>query len=736
MKNRKMLDIMGLADEKYVSEADPLTKRITPRSKFKWSTLLAAAACFLLILNLAITVPLLLNRDEENTPSTGQSGSVQDPNRDDGLIHLPTGSQKPSGGSDSGTNSSQAQGSNNHLQNPDIDNGGEDEVEKEENPPLDLQFLKNPALFEALDIFKDQELEDLKEEIQDALENETAGKDQAQGTDINDNQVQGISEGDIAKRSDKYLFYLTGTKLYVYSINKKNSHVECIFPLDIFVTKIENVYNSAYNIYDELEKLDEELAHTYGWEMYLTSDCKTLHLVMEHPSYPMTGVLSLDVSSAPSVGVTDFKVFSGKYLSSRMVNGELLLFTSFVVNRKYDKENPLSYIPYYTSGEKQYFSNDIYFPQELSSRHYVTVSRIDGHGLKVKESASFLSYSENIYVSKNNIFLTRQLRVKNGNELLEFWGARTPYDTEIIAIGYTDDKFTVSDTVKVRGYIKDQYSLDEYEGILRVATTSYMLEPGKETTSTASLFCIDISTMEIVSSVECFAPENEVVRSVRFDGTSGYICTSYKEVLIDPVFFFDLSDIHNITYKDTGEIDGYSSSLIDIGGGYVVGIGYGKSTQTLKIEAYKKGENGVETVCYEEYPSTRFATNYKAYYIDRKNHLIGIPISTYSQETYSYVDEYLLLYFGGTHFSTVMCGSFDHGLINATRGFYQNNFYYIISKNSYSVYDVGAFDTLPFTNADGTQNIPQPSTGGSTSSGSDIDEDIIPPRDPNAPAWP
>ena len=115
--------------------------------------------------------------------------------------------------------------------------------------------------------------------------------------------------------------------------------------------------------------------------------------------------------------------------------------------------------------------------------------------------------------------------------------------------------------------------MDEKDGILRVVTTveygSYSDAYGHgwfvPAYTSASLYCVSLEDFETVASVEKFAPEGEQVQSVRFDGDYAYVCTSVN--FSDPVFFFDLSDLSNITYTDTGEIEGFSSSLVDFENG-------------------------------------------------------------------------------------------------------------------------------------------------------------------------
>ena len=721
MKRRKMLDIVGLADEKYISEADPRNKnQKASKSKFKWATFLASAACLLLILNIAIIVPLLAKNNGATNPST-----------DSGLNHI---------GNPQGSNIAQnpSSDSNNHIENPDENN--QEGTKPPETAP-ELQFVKNPALLGALDnLFQKGNYgnsldKEEQEGIQDALENEKnetfedmreeldSGRPESDSsagsgkpsTDINDNQVTGISEADIAKRSDKHIFYLKGTTLYVYSINGSKSKLEGMYPLNSYLTKLEK-FDKNLNKGDTLEEIKDELYST-GWEMYLSSDYKTITLIIKQDYTDLTGVLTVDVSNAPTAEIKDFKIFSGEYVTSRMINNELLLFTSYKVYKSYDKENPLTYIPFYSSNDQEYLTDDIYFPSALSSNTYIMVSRIDASGLKVKESASYLSYNGDVYVSHNNIYLTRQVEPSKQVYLV----GRTPYDTDIAIISYEGEWLMNRGTVRVEGYIKNQYSLDEYNGILRIVTTSYMHGGLMESTqdlkeeilkddnsiltgTSASLYCIDIETMQIVARVEDFAPVDEVVRSVRFDGTMAYVCTSYEQVIIDPVFFFDLSDLSNITYTDTGEIDGYSTSLINIGGGYAVGIGYGENTSTLKIEVYKEVGDKVESVCVEEFEKTRFPLSYKSYYVDRERHLIGFAISSYSASIGSYEDRYLLLYFNGSHFEIVLNNQISHTAISSVRGFYQSNYYYIVTDEAFSVFSVGSLDELPFVSASGTKS--------------------------------
>ena len=116
---------------------------------------------------------------------------------------------------------------------------------------------------------------------------------------------------------------------------------------------------------------------------------------------------------------------------------------------------------------------------------------------------------------------------------------------------------------------------------------------------------------------------------------------------------FDLSDLDNITYKDTGDIVGYSSSLVNFGDNYLLGIGYGENRDTLKLEIYTEGANSVDSVCSFEVPDCYFATEYKAYYINREEQLIGLAYHDYT-ESADYFTHYVLLLFDGYDFIKIL----------------------------------------------------------------------------------
>jgi uncharacterized secreted protein with C-terminal beta-propeller domain len=266
--------------------------------------------------------------------------------------------------------------------------------------------------------------------------------------------------------------------------------------------------------------------------------------------------------------------------------------------------------------------------------------------------------------------------------------------TEITGISYAGESLETLGTITLEGSVKDQYSMDQYDGILRVVTSTVVTgfketffgEFASVTTNwrerNVNLYCVDLTDWTVKASVIGFAPAGEEATAVRFDGVDAYVCTAEVITLTDPVYFFDLSDLENITYTDTGIIDGFSTSLIQLGDGYLLGIGY-DDDRKLKLEIYEETEKGVVSVCdLEAYVS--FSEEYKSYFIDRENNLIGLAICSWNG-----YQEYLLIHFDGyklKQIASAKCG----GDLSAVRADVIDGYLYVLSTE---------FDVVPIASA-------------------------------------
>ena len=110
----------------------------------------------------------------------------------------------------------------------------------------------------------------------------------------------------------------------------------------------------------------------------------------------------------------------------------------------------------------------------------------------------------------------------------------------------------------------NQYSLSDYDGSLRVATTT---SDGNATVSGVDV--LDLDTLKRIGSVGGLG-KGERVYAVRFLGALGYVVTYNQQ---DPLYVLDLSKPTAPRLVGDLEIPGFSSYLHDVGSGRLLGVG-------------------------------------------------------------------------------------------------------------------------------------------------------------------
>ena len=500
-----------------------------------------------------------------------------------------------------------------------------------------------------------------------------------------DNQVDGVIEADLIKRTQTHLFRVGVGTLKIYTIDKENTTRVVDFTLPSF----EDEYNSR----------------GYNTEMYLSGDGRTVTIIKKYNdrSYKSRiGIMSIDVSDFNDVKVRKQISVDGSYNSSRMVDGKLLLISEYFVNAKqieYDK--PETYVPSITDNgvRKCIEFKDIIYPERISTTRYSVVSLMDEDTLKLLGANALLSFDGAIYVSENNVYVAREYTKQ------EKIGEKSYYNmamSDIAVLNYSDGSLENKGILTAEGTIKDQYSMDEQDGHLRIVTStsdfsyayteqdaSFIAQLVGDKNESASLTVFKLDGMEKIAEVRDFAPEGEEAASVRFDGNTAYVCTAVIVTFTDPVYFFDLSDYENITYTDTGEIDGFSSSLIQLGEGFLLGIGE-ENWQYGKVEVYEE-RNG-EVVSVDKYLfNGEYSTDYKSYLIDRERNLFGFGAAyMYDEETGKSYSAYLLLAFNGYEIVEVAEVRMNFGTPDRVRAVYIDDYLYITDDTRIEVVNISS----------------------------------------------
>ena len=503
-----------------------------------------------------------------------------------------------------------------------------------------------------------------------------------------DNQVAGVVEADLMKRTDKYIFRLTLSGLTVYTIDGENTKRVSDFTLP------------GYE--------DEGSDRNYQREMYLSEDGNTVTVVAPYYNKNHESrirLISIDVSDLNNIRVKKSVSIDGSLISTRMVDGRLLLISEFFARPgDIDFAKPETYIPSITDGETTECIRfeDIIYPETVESTRYSVVALLNEDTLEVIRAQAVLDFTNDIYVSENNVYVTKEYSHK---ELISEDGSYIAKDMcDIAVISYAGEALEYKGTLTAEGSIKDQYSMDEHDGHLRVVTSTreqtvatsnrngllssepdIAISSGIKRSASLTVFSLESSTK--VGEVRDFAPEGEEAASVRFDGDKAYVCTAVVITFTDPVYFFDLSDYSNITYTDTGVIDGFSSSLIELGDGFLLGIGE-ENWQYGKIEVYEERDGAVVSV--DKYLiNGNYSREYKAYYVNREDDLFGFGVMyMYDEESGRSYNGYILLKFNGYELVEVAKITMNITNTDRVRAFVENGYLYITDDKSIYVENI------------------------------------------------
>ena len=459
--------------------------------------------------------------------------------------------------------------------------------------------------------------------------------------EVTDNQEAGVTEGDLFKRTRTHLFYL----------NNQSAYSDLTVLSSFTLAAADSAPCGRLEIAPEADT-----CFTGEAEMYLSEDGGTVTVfrpVGTKSGGTYTAVIAVDVSDPAEMRETGRVYLSGSYVTSRVVGEEFLLVSNFAVRRDPDFSDESQFLPQFGApgALESLPMEDIVWSEDADAARYTVLCRL-GEDLSLRGCEAFLSFSRQVYVSQDNVFLTRgyTAEVQACGEIVS--GPVRESRTEIACVSYGGGGLSYRGCADVAGSVHNQYSMDEAEDTLRVVTTLSRSEASVFGSSSveknAALYVFDLDDFSLLAALENFAPAGEEVTSVRFEEDVAWVCTAVRIELTDPVFRIDLTDLSHITYTETGDIDGYSSSLIDFAGGTLLGVGYGEDGG-FKAEAYEKAEGAVLPVAAYERPAF-FSEEYKSYLIDRENGLLGLHLCDFA----GWEDVYVLLRFDGSGIAPVL----------------------------------------------------------------------------------
>jgi len=421
-------------------------------------------------------------------------------------------------------------------------------------------------------------------------------------------QVAGVDEADIVKTDGEYIYLVSGNRTII---------VKAYPPEQAQVLSEIEMEGRVIGIFingDRLVVFGEETPY------YLHDDMPVVreYEVMPYIS-PRVLIEVYDISDRENPQLQRELSADGQYVSSRMIGD----YAYMVINEPvYEEDDGVNLPTIYSEGtEKEIPATDIYYSGVADYYYmYTTIIAINTQDDDQEPTYKtiLLGASSNLYVSTNNIYLT-----------FPVWGRDVgdSQKTSIHRIHIEGSVMNYTASGEVPGMVLNQFSMDEYAGYFRVATTT------RDETSRNNVYVLNMS-LNITGYLEDLAP-GETIYSARFMGERGYLVT-FKQ--IDPLFVIDLSDPYNPEKLGELKITGYSDYLHPYDENHIIGIG--KETtdagefawhQGVKISLFdvtdvsnpqeisklEIGDRGTESPVLQDH---------KAFLFDRARNLLVMPI--------------------------------------------------------------------------------------------------------------
>jgi hypothetical protein len=215
-----------------------------------------------------------------------------------------------------------------------------------------------------------------------------------------------------------------------------------------------------------------------------------------------------------------------------------------------------------------------YRPSLAEGRSFTSLVSVDITGGPLT-TATVVSDPGVVYASETGLYMSVPHTQSEGGSWYDGMASEKQASTvHKFRIGATPSLTGYEASGIVKGRVLNQFALDEHDQHLRVATTTGHA-PSPETHSTMNILKRNGSKLELTGKVDKIAP-SEDIRSVRFDGSRGFIVTFKKT---DPLYVFDLGNPSAPSITGELKIPGFSTYMHMMDAQHLLTIGYDASDQ-------------------------------------------------------------------------------------------------------------------------------------------------------------
>ena len=462
-------------------------------------------------------------------------------------------------------------------------------------------------------------------------------------------QVENVDEADITKTDGDYIYSLSENNVIITDVR---------IPEDIKMASKISSYGSA----------PEDLILYQNKLVVISASTSS-------SSYRRNTVVEVfDITNKEKpVKVKSYTLYE-PYYTSRCIDNNLYVISSGNLRKE---DNKIA--RYYTEGsvQKEIALDKIKYLKDIKTNKQTLISNIDLDNIDADVNVnSYLIDISNCYVSENGIYLLNEdynydSDIPPISTLFSFAGAFGPflyeeynnsstsssYKTEIYKFDILDDgSIKYASKAKVNGQTINQYSLDEYNGNLRVALYD---------NNGSRVVVFDNKLNKIGESAN--VAKGEKMYSSRFIGNKLYFVT-FKNM--DPLFVVDLSEPTSPKVLGELKIPGYSTYLHPYDENHLIGIGMQTEENIRRDSSGKVISSGARItgmkmalfdisnvsspieisniIIGDSRTTSAILTNPKALLFSKEKELIAIPVNNcsddfeiaYSDSTSSVISSY------------------------------------------------------------------------------------------------
>lgn len=471
----------------------------------------------------------------------------------------------------------------------------------------------------------------------------------------------GVDEGDVVKTDGSYLYILksSGSVRIVDIRGTKMKEIAEIQP--------EKLNESIEDLYLDGDRL---MLVTTGYENSMEEAESDMYTVNR---YQYTALTVYDITEREHPEMTGRITQEGDYRQSRKNGDYVYLLTQYSPSLG-DSFEDSSVMP--LVNEQKLAISDVYLPDQTSQPDYLVASGINIQDPEnVISSKAIVSGAADFYMSSDNLFICNN----NWND--------GKSSTEILRFACEDGEITAGAMCELPGFLNDTFSLDEYQGYLRVLLTE------DSNGESNSLYILD-ADMQVTGAIRDLA-DGETIRSARFMGTIAYFVT-FRQT--DPLFCADLSDPDNPQILSELKLTGFSSYLHPYGDHLLLGVGYEAEEETgsqtgVKLSMFDISEpSQVEELDKYVIKGASYLPSdydYKAILADGEKNLIGF-VCDGEYLVFSYDEEK-----GFQNLLTYTMSDWEYWDGDAScRGVYAGDEFYIVDQDEVLCFDMNQDFTL------------------------------------------